>query len=58
MPVFRLRLLFLYTAQCLVLSGTCYASVLGWLLEEFHDFLRERAHSAPEVDSRAALLWP
>ena len=47
-----------YTAQCLVLSSTCYASVLGWLLEEFHDFLREEAHSAPEVDSRAALLWP
>ena len=39
-------------------SGTCYALVLGWFLEEFHDFLREGVHSAPEVDSRAALLWP
>ena len=27
-----------YSAQCLVLSGTCHGSVLGWLLEEFHDF--------------------
>ena len=35
--------------------GTCYASVLGWLLEEFHAFLREEVHSAPEVDSRVAL---
>ena len=47
-----------FTAQCLILSGTCYASVLGWLLEEFYDFLREGVHSALEVDSRAALLWP
>ena len=36
-------LLFPYTAQCFFLSGACYASVLGWLLEEFHDFLREGA---------------
>ena len=50
-----LRLLFPYTAQCLVLSGTCHASVLGWLFEEFHAFLREGVHSAPEVDSRVAL---
>ena len=34
----------------------CYASVLGWLLEEFHDFLREGVNSAPEVDSRASSL--
>ena len=26
--------------------------VLGWLLEEFHDFLREWVDSVPEVDSR------
>ena len=45
-------------AQCLILSGTCCASVLGWLLEEIYDFLREGVHSAPEVDSRDALLWP
>ena len=51
-------LLFPKPEQCLVFSGACYASVLGWLLEEFHDFLREGAHSAPEVDSRAAPLWP
>ena len=47
------RAMFPFTAQCLVPSGTCYASVFGWLLEEFHDFLREGVHSAPEVDSRA-----
>ena len=47
------RAMFPFTGQCLVPSGTCYASVLGWLLEEFHDFLREGVHSAPEVDSRA-----
>ena len=29
---------------------TCYSSVLGWLLEEFHDFLLEGVHSAAEVD--------
>ena len=50
--------LFPCTTQCLFLSGTCYASVLGWLLEEIYDFLLEGVHSAPEVDSRAALLWP
>ena len=49
-------LLFPFTAQCLVLSGTCYAPELGWLLEEFRDFLRDRVHSAPEVDSRASSL--
>ena len=67
-------LLFPCTAQCLVLSGTCYASVYGEV--EFHVFpreyvdygswsrfltlrtRREGVHSAPEVDSRAALLWP
>ena len=31
---------------------TYSASVLGWLLEEFHDFLRDWADSVPEVDSR------
>ena len=30
--------------------STCSASVLGWLLEEFHDFLRERVDSDSEVD--------
>ena len=30
--------------------STCSASVLGWLLEEFHDFLREGVRSDPEVD--------
>ena len=33
------RAMFPFTAQCFVPSGTCYASVLGWLLDEFHDFL-------------------
>ena len=28
----------------------------GWLLEEFHDFLHEGVDSAPEHDSRPALL--
>ena len=28
----------------------CSASVLGWLLGDFHDFLREGVHSDPEVD--------
>ena len=32
-------LLFPYTAHCLVLSGTCYASACG--VVEFHVFLRE-----------------
>ena len=27
-------------------------------MEEFYDFLRDGVHSAPEVDSRAALFWP
>ena len=38
----------------------CSASVPGWLLEEFDDFLRERVHSALEVDSRPLplLKWP
>ena len=42
--------LFPCTAQCLVLSGICYASVHG--AEEFHVFLRERWITDPEVDSR------
>ena len=49
--------LFPYTAQCLVLSGTCYASVLGWILEEFHDFLREGvAVKIPQVQFLVVLL--
>ena len=38
--------------------STCSASVLGWFLEEFHDFLREGVDSDPEVDSRRFSLLP
>ena len=31
-------------------------STVGWLLEEFQVFLRDGVDSAPEVDSRPALL--
>ena len=34
------------------------ALVLGWLLEEFHDFLRDWVVSVPEVDSCRFSLWP
>ena len=43
-------LLFPYTAQCLVLSGTCYAAVYG--VVEFHVFYVKRWITDPEVDSR------
>ena len=45
-----------YSAMLGSTVDTCYASVLGWLLEQFHDLLKIRVHSAPEVDSRASSL--
>ena len=39
-----------YTAHCLVLSGTCCASVYG--VVEFHVFYVKRWITDPEVDSR------
>ena len=37
-------------AQRFVRQDTCTVTVTRWLLDEFHDFLREGADSDPEVD--------
>ena len=49
---------FPYTAHCLVLSGTCYASVYG--VVEFHVFYVNMWTPDPEVESRHSghVLWP
>ena len=43
-------------AQCFVRRWIHVMHHPGWLLEEFYDFLHEGVDSAPELDSRPALL--